>query len=522
MDDGARYDDWSRADLVRRVRELEGELGQSRTAQHATGTAGAAPEAEPGTERAPAAAAAAGPSRRSTRYVALKLAYLGRNYGGFEFSDSAAKPSVEEVLWHALVKAHLVFPERRAVGRFDGCEYSKCGRTDRGVSAFGQVIALRLRSNRPPPPAADEEPPPFDPVKDEIPYSYILNNLLPRDIRVLAWCPSPPPGFSARFSCIERQYRYFFTQPAFSPPPSTLGPPGVGRAWLDVEAMRDAAKRFEGRHDLRNFCKVDPSKEYAFSRTIFESDVVEVDDVQSALPYLQDAGFAPTDVQGGPFPKVYYFHFRSRAFLWHQIRYMVAILFLVGQGLEAPAIVSELLDVSKNPRRPGYRMANEVPLVLWDCIFSSKALPEEMPAQSIDELEWVYVGDDDASHKHGFVGLVDCLWQVWRGHKMDELLANQLLRQVSRQGSLCPPGDPAGRSSRARIKAAIGARLFEGGDLTRRGGKYSNVMAQQLLYSPEELSERYAKRKGYAGAGNTRAQEDVDKGKDEQRGRRVG
>ena len=58
-------------------------------------------------------------------------------------------------------------------------------------------------------------------------------------------------------------------------------------------------------------------------------------------------------------------------FLWHQVRCMVAILFLVGQGLEDPAIVNALLDVEGNEHigRPQYEMADDGPLVLWDCRF---------------------------------------------------------------------------------------------------------------------------------------------------------
>jgi len=44
---------------------------------------------------------------------------------------------------------------------------------------------------------------------------------------------------------------------------------------------------------------------------------------------------------------------------------MVAILFMVGNNNESPAIVSELLDVTKNNRKPVYPMASEIPLILY-------------------------------------------------------------------------------------------------------------------------------------------------------------
>lgn len=54
----------------------------------------------------------------------------------------------------------------------------------------------------------------------ELDYVKMLNGCLPPDIRVLGWCPVPP-GFSARFNCRRRIYKYFFF-----------------RDGMDLEAMR--------------------------------------------------------------------------------------------------------------------------------------------------------------------------------------------------------------------------------------------------------------------------------------------
>lgn len=40
----------------------------------------------------------------------------------------------------------------------------------------------------------------------------------------------------------------------------------------------------------------------------------------------------------------------GEAFLWHQIRAIVSILFLVGQGKENKGIFKDLLNVNKYPR----------------------------------------------------------------------------------------------------------------------------------------------------------------------------
>ncbi|KAH7146426.1 pseudouridine synthase [Dactylonectria macrodidyma] len=538
----SNYMSWTKNGLIQRVRELEAEL-KSRPAPPAPEPEPEPAQKQPEDESSGAGAPSAGvkapkpkgkrkpdPSKYSTRYVALKLAYLGKSYGGFEFQAMATQPSIEEELWNALTKACLIFPKDDRVVDFECCEYSKCGRTDKGVSAFGQVIGLRVRSNRPLPKkrsqasqevegddamVVDEQPrekteaakeeeeeedSSFDPIKDELQYPRILNRILPPDIRILAWCPAPPPDFSARFSCRERQYRYFFTQPAFSPDPKSGGKAG----WLDIEAMRDAAKRYEGEHDFRNLCKIDPGKQITnFSRVIYEADIEEVKDVSSALPYLSNPCFAPAaGLEGSAIhPKVYSFNVRGSAFLWHQIRHMVAVLFLVGQRLEKPDIITQLLDTAANPCKPNYVMADEVPLVLWDCIFPGDDAAPTMDKK--DALSWIYLADDPALGQFGQFGVIDGLWSHWRERKLDELLSNQLLQLVSRQGG----SDPERRIERPETaKQANSVIVYEGGNCGRMGGRYIPLMKKDRLQAPEVQNERYAKRKGFAGSEDMRQQ----------------
>lgn len=539
------YQDWSKDRLVGRVKELEEQLHRLARAGSRQNQA-AAPARQEGEKKKKKKDKKMDPSKYSTRLIALKLAYLGKRYGGFEHQAGATTPSIEDELWKALVKSCLIWPDQPDKVDFGPWEYSKCGRTDRGVSAFGQVIGIRVRSNRPvernrrpegegkgegegqgdgdtemagaggeQPVDVDAGKPAWDPVADEINYPKILNRLLPPDIRVLAWAPTLPPNFSARFSCWERQYRYFFTQPAFAPLPASLEPSksaagGRKEGWLDIDAMRAAAKLFEGVHDFRNFCKVDGGKQITnFTRRVFEADVVEVEDAASALPYLSQQDFGPAGLAGGAYPKVYYFHVRGSAFLWHQIRHMVAILFAVGQGLEKPSLVTDLLDVSKQPRKPNYVMAEEVPLVLWDCIFPK--LDEYSPlnredmhdpdragdANLKDGLDWVWLGEDQPANLHGSGGLANQLWEYWRERKMDELLASQLLESVARKADLNRRlAEPGGTTS----KPSDTQRVFEGGNSGKSVGVYVPVLQKPLMATPEEVNDKWAQSKGFASA----------------------
>ncbi|KAF4125849.1 tRNA pseudouridine38/39 synthase [Geosmithia morbida] len=538
---GHDYTKWTKDGLIERLRRVEAELQkhlpiseqqQPKEVVASAPAAAAAPAPAPAPKKRKETAKL-DPANYNTRYIVLKLAYLGKNYGGFEYSASGILPSVEEELFKALTRACLIFPEDQNAVDFSTCEYSKCGRTDRGVSAFGQVIGIRVRSAKPvpgrmkrkkkerkedegevaaaaaaaavgPQPKTTEEeakarePPPFDPIADELEYPKILNRLLPRDIRVLAWCPTPPADFSARFSCREREYRYFFTQPAFNPPigPAAADQPHTG--WLDIDAMRDAASRFEGDQDFQNFCKIDPAKNITtYRRGILESNIYEAEGMGTTMPHLlPDTAVAPPD--GSPYPKVYYFRVRGTAFLWHQIRHMVSVLFHVGQGLEKPDIVTRLLDTKANPRRPTYTMADEVPLVLWDCVFRDD--------QGRD-LDWIYV---DGRNTSAF-DTTESLWRLWREVKMDEILASGLLRLVAQGVSAArketsdvqqqqqhQQGETRGKKKRAGLGGEYSIKRFEGGNGARAVGKYLPIMVMKLMDSPQEQNDRYAQRKGFS------------------------
>jgi tRNA pseudouridine38/39 synthase len=560
----ADYSKWTKDDLVGRIKQLENEiksqgggLQATSPSKHQGSEDAAILPGEPAKKKAKKKnSKSVDPTKYSRRFVAFKLAYLGKNYNGFEYQPTGAMSTIEEELWKALVKACLIFPDPERPNEVDWncCEYSKCGRTDRGVSAFGQVVALRVRSNKPVKaarageasggdaemggtPAAEEDKEGKEeqdsedddtplPVDREIQYCRVLNRILPPDIKVYAWCPNPPPDFSARFSCRERQYRYFFTQPAFAPLPNFLEEinnsngngdgakksdgqatrPSLGRpkdGWLDIDAMRRAAKLFEGVQDFRNFCKVDPSKQITnFVRRIFEADIVEVDGVHSSVPYLDSPQFRDATAEAGvPHPKVYYFHVRGSAFLWHQIRCMVAVLFLVGQGLEDPTVVAELLDPERHPRRPNYVLADDRPLVLWDCVFGRDRADGEA-----DDVDWVYLGADNPLNLHGPWGVANDLWEHWHEKKMDELLSNRLLDWLSHKtGVNRVPEARSQALQKASASARGSTRVYEGGNGPRLVGTYVPLLKKDKLQSPDDMNDRWAQRKGFENAEEMRA-----------------
>lgn len=459
----------------------------------------------------------------ATRLIALKFAYLGANYNGFEYhlGNTTPLPTVEEEVFKALLKARLV-PGKDGRDDLLGwpgdevAEYSKCGRTDKGVSGFGQVIGVRVRSNRPKGIKEDgtyEEgldettAPKWDPIDDEVQYINILNRLLPDDIRMLAWCPNPPPGFSARFNCRNRQYKYFFTNPFLPAFPSISSSAGTRAITLDIGAMAEAARLYEGEHDFRNFCKVDASKQITnFERRMLHSSITECSTAPpNFFPLPTAPMFTPATATGSiEAPKLYTFNLHGTAFLWHQVRHMIAILFLIGQGLEKPEVITQLFDIDANPGKPQYEMADDKPLVLWDCDFRD------------DEIEWVYPTVDlldpvkaarvsiDRRRDHY---LIDKLWENWHQRKLEETLAGKLLEitlaDVHKRNKCADIEDSDSEMvevedghSKKRKRDKLSVMTMTGTSKPGYRGTYVPVMERERNDNVEVINKRYTDKKG--------------------------
>ncbi|KAJ3122927.1 tRNA pseudouridine synthase 3 [Nowakowskiella sp. JEL0407] len=354
-------------------------------------------------------------SKHSARKVALSVSYFGWNYYGFAAQESDSVLTIEAELFKALRRAKLV-PESddaNLPGAFGNSPsklfgWSRCGRTDKGVSAYGQVVSLYIRSNFPvgevgciswievwtregrtrndalqefQHPTTDT----FE-LKPELPYLSILNKLLPQDIRVIAWSPVAD-NFDARYDCTFRLYKYMFP-----------------RGSLDIPAMQEASRMYVGTHNFRNFCKIDPSKiNETHIRDILSADIVSIDTENS---HSNDSS------------QMFAFVVKGNAFLWHQVRCMMAVLFLVGRGLESADVVEKLMSVDTSTEgRPAYEIASEIPLVLFDCGF----------AESV--FSWRY-GDGQPEN----VGLTENkmithLTEMWNDYATKACQLNSLLNE---------------------------------------------------------------------------------------------
>jgi tRNA pseudouridine38-40 synthase len=153
--------------------------------------------------------------------VKLTLEYDGTRYHGWQAQSGA--PTIEAAL-------------RAAIADLTGesAVLTAAGRTDAGVHALGQVVNFNL-----------EKPFPVEQLAGA------LNARLAPDIAVRR-AELVEDGFNARYSARARLYAYRIRQAL---------PRGAYQrqyAWglrdrLDLEAMRAAAERLEGRHDFRAF-----------------------------------------------------------------------------------------------------------------------------------------------------------------------------------------------------------------------------------------------------------------------------
>lgn len=156
------------------------------------------------------------------RNIALKVAYDGTNYHGFQRQTPPIR-AVQNVLEAALAKV---------CG--ETVELAAAGRTDTGVHAYGQVVNFFTDGRIP---------------TERLPRA--VNGLLPPDIVVSeAW--EAARDFSARHSATGKAYVYRMEE-CRVPNPFTRS-----YAWqiyqpLDHDAMRTALRLLEGTHDYSSF-----------------------------------------------------------------------------------------------------------------------------------------------------------------------------------------------------------------------------------------------------------------------------
>ncbi len=223
------------------------------------------------------------------------VAYDGTSYAGWQRQRELV--SVQELLECALEAATRLPVSAAAAGR-----------TDAGVHADGQVVAFDCATALP-----------------ASALRHICDHLLPDDVRVLRLEESPP-GFDPQRDAVRKLYRYAVLRTDARLPRwrnLTWHVPGP----LDVEAMRDAARRLVGTHDFRAF-RNDPGPGRRGEGTV---RTLERLDVTPLAEFLRIEAVGP-------------------GFLYMMVRNLVAALLAVGRAERSPHWVEDAL-ASRDRRR---------------------------------------------------------------------------------------------------------------------------------------------------------------------------
>ena len=349
--------------------EKQGEAGGARPF-----TEEAAPKAGGGGEEetTAAAGAVADPSTSTShlkkRKVALFVAYVGAGYYGMQYNK--ALPTIEKALRDAIAAAGGIAPAN--VGDdFSKIGWSRAARTDRGVSAVGQVVSLRLLCE--------------DEAADPVP---AINAALPPSIRILG-CARVTGSFDARKACDRRRYEYLLPAWALDPsagvarsdakkeappaPPSTAtdaptdvsggpvtqdagadaaapAPAGTPPPYVFDDAERDRTTsilaQFEGTHNFHNFTVRMPGTDPTAKRYI-----------------LSFTCEGTVDIGGAPWVRLVVV---GQSFILHQIRKMVGTALAVARGVAPANAIPAALRAGTDVRTP---LAPDLGLFLDESIF---------------------------------------------------------------------------------------------------------------------------------------------------------
>lgn len=217
--------------------------------------------------------------------LALGISYNGQAYDGWQSQPSGRT-----------VQDHL----EAALGRFADQPVSTvcAGRTDAGVHGLMQVVH-------------------FDTPVERAEFSWVrgTNTFLPPDIAV-QWARAVPDAFHARNSARARRYAYVLLE---SPVRPSVEAGRVGWVFrpLDQAAMEQAAAHLVGQHDFTSF---------------------RASSCQSPTPVKR---LEPVRIsRRGAYWR---FEFEANAFLHHMIRNLMGCLVAIGQGLQPPDWMREVL-----------------------------------------------------------------------------------------------------------------------------------------------------------------------------------
>jgi len=219
---------------------------------------------------------------------ALCVEYAGGNYRGWQTQKEKDVPTIQETVEQAL---SIIANEPISV--------ICAGRTDACVSGTYQIIHFDTSA-----------------VRNERGWVLGTNTKLPDDIAI-RWAKPVDQEFHARFSALERRYRYLIYSSPVKPALLSKGVTWTHKQ-LNLESMQKAASYLVGEHDFSSYRAV-ACQAYSPVRNVKAMDIYRAGEL------------IVIDV-------------RANAFLHHMIRNFAGVLMTIGSGEAKPVWAKEVLD----------------------------------------------------------------------------------------------------------------------------------------------------------------------------------
>ncbi|KAL3316921.1 tRNA pseudouridine synthase 1 [Cichlidogyrus casuarinus] len=254
------------------------------------------------------------------RQFAILMMYSGIGYYGMQRqpeNTQSTHPAIENELLDALLKANLITEENK---QFPGqVRFQRASKTDRSVSALGQVVSGRF----------NEEV--ENPTK-------VLNQHLPEKIRIVEFM-RVTRGFNAKNICSHRVYQYIMPSFALAQKDELLNESTALQYRIQSDTLnkfRANLQNFKGTHNFFNFT----SGRDAASKSCIRYMM----DLNCSDPRLYDCSFEYliVDIVG-------------QSFMLHQIRKMIALAIALTRGNCDDSVWDRCFTTTRIdiPRAPG-------------------------------------------------------------------------------------------------------------------------------------------------------------------------
>ena len=310
---------------------------------------------------------------KKKKKIALFFGYNGDGYQGMQRNPGAK--TIEDDLESAIVKAGGIAESNS--GDFNKVHWNRAARTDKGVSAVGQVVSFKCMN-------AD------DGNTETI--VRLINEHLPRGKIVAFGATRVTGGFSAKNQCDRRKYEYVVPVRTFDrrfPKKRKRNPvDGDDENGHDEKKNDENAPNGEGLEDEKeddeeNNDTQEEEEPYVFTeeeRTKVNdilkhfvgthnfhnySTKVDCDTPQARRFVISFSCSMPFKIQGEDFVK---FEILGQSFLFNMIRKLVGMTVAVARGF---CDVSDLLFALRTKQRVNTPMAPELGLFLCECQYDA-------------------------------------------------------------------------------------------------------------------------------------------------------